>query len=109
MGDIVYDNPTVLQHLIAQIKSFYQAGKLVSAICIGPVSLAKANILSGKQVTGWVDEQGTQKNEIESAGATFTGEPVTIDGNIITANGPSAATAFGEAIKNYFSKEDSNA
>ena len=28
----------------------------------------------------------------------YTGENVTIDGNIITANGPKAAKSFGEAI-----------
>jgi len=108
MSDVIYNNPIVLQHVLAQVKAFNQAGKLVAAICISSVALSKAGIISGKQVTGWDDGQGTQKAELESAGATFTGSPVEVDGNIITANGPLAAKAFGEAIKNYFSKEVQN-
>ena len=73
LGDVIYDNPIVLQHLIAQIKSFNQAEKLVSAICISPVVLAKAGIITGKKITCWDDGKGSQKTEIESAGATFTG------------------------------------
>jgi len=106
MFDVLYNDATTTQHIVAQVKAFNTAGKLVAAICISPIVLAKAGIISGKKVTCWDDGKGTQKTELETAGATFTNESVTIDKNIITANGPPAAPEFGEAIKKYFEGEE---
>ena len=75
-------------------KKFYDTGKLTAAICVAPAILAKAGILSGKQVTAWAGV----KEDLESAGANFTGESVTVDGNVITGNGPATAKEFGEKI-----------
>jgi protease I len=36
--------------------------------------------------------------KIESKGAKYTGKSVEVDGNVITANGPTAAREFGRAI-----------
>ncbi len=77
-------------------KEFFSSGKLVCAICWASVLLAKAGILSGKKVTGW--EGG--KADLEAAGAQYTGETVTIDGNIITGNGPDGAGEFANKIVN---------
>lgn len=35
---------------------------------------------------------------VKAGGATYTGEGVTIDGKLITAEGPRSAKAFGEAL-----------
>jgi len=102
MFDVIEKDPTTTHQIVAQVKAFNTAGKLVAAICVSPVLFAKAGIVSGKKVTCWDDGKGTQKTEIETAGATFTGAPVEVDENIITANGPPAAPEFGEAIKKYF-------
>ena len=75
-------------------KKFYDADKLTTAICVAPVILAKTGILSGKQVTAWAGV----KNDLENSGAVYTGEPVTVDGKIITGSGPVAAKEFGEKI-----------
>lgn len=79
-------------HSIA--KEAHNSGKIVCAICIAPSTLANAGMLDGKKATAWSSEQ----SNLESKGATYTGESVTQDGNIITANGPTAAKAFGEKI-----------
>ena len=69
-------------------------GKVVAAICIAPITLAKAGLVEGKRVTA-----STQWNVLEKAGATVvTGTSVVRDGLIITANGPGGAREFGEAI-----------
>jgi len=69
-------------------------GKVVAAICIAPITLAKAGVLEGKRVTA-----STQWNVLEKAGATVvTKGSVVRDGLIITANGPGGAREFGEAI-----------
>lgn len=80
------------------IKNANNAGKIVAAICISPLNLAKSGILSGKQATCWTDTEKSQASELEAAGATFVDKPVVQDGNIITANGPHAAKAFGKKI-----------
>jgi len=75
-------------------KKFYEANKIVAAICIAPVILANAGILKGKRATVC----GGAENEIKNAGGIYTGKSVEIDGEIITANGPSAAEEFGKTI-----------
>lgn len=70
------------------------ADRIVAAICIAPVTLAKAGILKGKRATVWSSEAG----ELQAAGANYTGRMVERDGNIITGSGPSAAREFGEEI-----------
>lgn len=85
-----WDNPTA--HQIAQ--TTFTAGKIVGAICIAPVTLARAGLLKGKKATVWSSEKGN----IQEGGAIYTGKLVEIDGKIITANGPGAAKEFGQAI-----------
>ncbi len=68
--------------------------KIVGAICIAPVTLANAEILSGKKATVFSSE--VQK--LKDKGAECTGKDVEKDGNVITASGPQAAKAFGNAI-----------
>ena len=72
-------------------------GKVLGAICIAPTILAAAGVLKGKHATVW-DEGGEQQKFLVGHGATYTGEPVTVDGMIITANGPDAAQEFGRAL-----------
>ena len=68
--------------------------KIVGAICIAPVTLANAGILSGKKATVYSSEVQTLKDK----GAECTGKDVERDGNIITASGPQAAEEFGNTI-----------
>ncbi len=74
-----------------------EQGKKLGAICIAPTILARAGVLKGKQATVW-DSGGEQAALIESEGASYTGENVTRDGDIVTANGPPAAEEFGRVF-----------
>ena len=87
---VYFDDPKA--HELA--RKFYDQGKIVSAICIAPVILAKAGLLRNKKAT--VYPSGEQ--DIKNGGAEYTGEDVTQDGKIITANGPRAAKKFGETL-----------
>ncbi len=89
---ILFDNE-ILLNLISQ---FFGEGKLVAAICSAPTILANAGILKDKNATCFPGYE----DKLESKGAKLTYENVTIDGNIITANGPDAASEFGTAIVN---------
>lgn len=80
-------------HLIAT--TAYSQGKKIGAICIAPVILANAGVLDGKRATVF---DGTYATMLEGGGATYTGESVTVDGNIVTANGPGASSEFAQRI-----------
>ncbi|HET6498868.1 MAG TPA: DJ-1/PfpI family protein [Coriobacteriia bacterium] len=68
--------------------------RVLAAICIAPSILARAGLLRGWPATAFE----TQKADLEEHGAIWTGEPVTVSGFVITANGPEAASDFGEAV-----------
>ena len=69
-------------------------GKLVGAICLGTGILAKANLLKGKKVTGFIDT----KELVEKHGGTYTGNEVEVFERIITGEGPKASKRFGEEV-----------
>lgn len=74
-----------------------RTGRPLGAICIAPTILAKADVLDGKRATVW-DSGGEQIALLEKHGATYTGELVTVDGMIVTGNGPEAAEEFGKTL-----------
>jgi len=74
-------------------------GKILGAICISPVILAKGGVLKGKKATVWTSPLDKSPIKIlKKNGAEFVDEKVVQDGKIITANGPDAAKDFGEKI-----------
>ena len=62
------------------VKKAFSNGKLIMAICHGPQLLISAGIVRGHRITG---HPGI-KDDIENAGATYTGAGAERDGNIIT-------------------------
>jgi protease I len=93
------------EHALRAAKDAHEKGKLVAAICWSPTILAKSKILNGKKATVWLgdDPEFNMKTSqyIEKNGATYTGDDVTVDDNIITANGPRAAQKYAEAIEHW--------
>lgn len=80
-------------------KGAISQGKILAAICISPVILAKAGILEGKRATVWSSALDKEPVRIlQDHGANYQGNPVVVDGKIITGNGPAAAKEFGETI-----------
>lgn len=81
------------------IQEFNLKRKVVAAICIAPVILARSGVLKIKKATVWsslANKSGLK--EFESAGCVFCDDGVVIDGKIITADGPSRAEAFAGAV-----------
>ncbi|MBL7150143.1 MAG: DJ-1/PfpI family protein [Candidatus Pacebacteria bacterium] len=73
--------------------------KVLAAICISPVILAKAGVLEGKRATVWSSPMDKEPiRTLKDYGAVYQDAPVVIDGKIITGNGPAAAKRFTEAI-----------
>lgn len=79
-------------HKLAQ--NFYSRGKLTSAICIAPLILANAGLLTAKKATSF----SSSRENLQAKGAVFTGSGVEIDGVIVTGSGPEVAGKFGEKL-----------
>ena len=92
-----WDDP--LAHKL--IKDALALERVVAAICIAPVTLAKAGILKGRRATVFASEAA----QLKANGANYTGSGVEKDGKIITASGPAAAKDFGEEILKALSNE----
>lgn len=82
------------QDALVLAQEFKRAGKIVSAICIAPSILANAGLLISKTATAFP----SQEKNLVDRGANYTGMPVEVDGQIITAKGPEAVKEFGEAL-----------
>lgn len=74
--------------LAAHIKCFAKSGKKLAAICAAPMVFGTCGILGGKKATIYPGMEDCLK------GAEATGEAVTVDGNIITGQGPALAMEF---------------
>lgn len=91
MGATEYwDHPDA--HRIA--RHFHAAQKVTSAICLAPMTLANAGVLTQRRATMWPSELESFKTK----GVLYTGKPVEQHGHVITGNGPEAAESFGRAV-----------
>lgn len=70
--------------------------KVVAAICLGPLTLARAGVLSGRNATVFPDRPAI--TTLRNSGAIYWTKPVVRDGNIVTADGPQNAGAFGDML-----------
>lgn len=90
---VLKDNPDALRIARETVAADIPLG----AICIAPTILAAAGVLHGKKATVW-DSGGEQATFLRKHGADYTGASVTMDGLIVTANGPGAAEEFGKVF-----------
>lgn len=115
MFDLVDDKDSL--QLIAE---FYSAGKIVAAVCHGPVVLVNVRIdgkplLQGRQVTGFSNEEEEiigltstmpqlVEDEVKKNGGIYVkadkpwSEKVVVDGRLITGQNPASSAAVGRAL-----------
>lgn len=74
------------------VRFFSEKMKMVGAICLAPVVLARAGVLKGKKATYF--ESPTSFREMKAGGAVLVNQPVVTDTRLVTANGPAASKAF---------------
>jgi 4-methyl-5(b-hydroxyethyl)-thiazole monophosphate biosynthesis len=88
-------------HIKATAKSFYDAKKLVAAICAGPRFLGQAGILDHKSFTCFTG------SEIDMPRGTYLPHKKAVrDQNIITARGAGAVYEFAYEIVKYLLGEE---
>jgi protease I len=90
-------NPDFLradEKAVAFVRSFFEAGKPVAAICHGPWTLVEADVVKGRTLTSWP----TLKTDIENAGGTWVDEEVHVDSGLVTSRKPDDLPAFSEKL-----------
>lgn len=74
------------------VLSQYENGKLVAAICAAPMVLGSLGIVEGKRATCY---PGFEKY---LTGAEYTHELCTVDGNVVTGEGPAATLPYAYTL-----------
>ena len=85
--------------LMEQVKAFAEAGRPLAAICAAPTVFGHLGLLTGKTAGCYPGMEG------DLTGACVSYDPVSVDGNIITARGAGAAIPFALAILAFFEDE----
>ena len=87
-------NDKKLQELTAAMA---EAGKIVAAICLSTVVIAKSKLLAGCEATVYFLPQAIQ--ELKLGGATYVKQTLIVHDNLILAEGPPDSHRFGHAIR----------
>ena len=94
-GANLRENPEV----ISMVRYFAAEGKYVAAMCSGTLVLAEADVIKGKEVTGY-----TGYGE-KLPGAIFKEDVVVEDKNLITSQGPATVYPFAYKLVEVLGKD----
>jgi protease I len=83
---------------VSFVRSFFDAGKPVAAICHAPWTLVEADVVRGRTLTSWPSLQ----TDLRNAGASWVDEEVVIDGQLVTSRKPDDLPAFNAALVKTF-------
>jgi protease I len=77
------------------LRDAYAFGKIIAAICHGPIPLAAAGILQGKRSAGWL----ASEDSVKIMGGIYNWDwSAVIDGRVVTGRIPMDAPEFVDAI-----------
>jgi protease I len=76
------------------VKSFFDAGKPVAAICHGPWLVVEADAVRGRRVTSWP----SLRTDIRNAGGEWTDQEVVTDNGLVTSRKPADIPAFNRKM-----------
>jgi len=76
------------------VRSFFDQGKPVAAICHGPWILVEADVVNGRKVTSYTSIQTDLKN----AGANWVDHEVVVDQGLVTSRKPDDLPAFNRKM-----------
>ncbi len=82
------------QQAVEFVRSFFDAGKPVAAICHGPWMLIEAGVVKGRTLTSYPSLQTDLKN----AGAKWVDREVVVDNGLVTSRNPDDLPAFNQKL-----------
>jgi len=86
-------NPDFLradEDVVSFVRSFFEAGKPVGAICHGPWTLVEADVVRDRTLTSWP----SLETDIRNAGGNWVDEEVHVDNGLVTSRKPDDLPAF---------------
>jgi len=94
------DHLRMIPEAVEFVKSFFDAGKPVAAICHGPWMLVEAGVVKGKTVTSWP----SVKTDLRNAGAMWVDLEVVTDHGLVTSRKPDDIPAFNRKMLEEFAE-----
>ena len=82
------------ENMVAFVRSFFDQGKPVAAICHAPWVLVEAGVVRDRTVTSWP----TLQTDLRNAGAHWVDEQVVVDQGLVTSRKPDDIPAFNEKM-----------
>lgn len=76
------------ERLLKLIREFDKAEKVIAAICVSALPVAKSGVLKGRKATTY-DIGGVRREQLTEFGADVQDKSIVVDKNIITSTGPS--------------------
>ena len=77
------------ERLLNLIQEFDREEKIIAAICVSALPVAKSGVLKGRKATTYDLLDGLRRKQLADLGAEVQNESIVIDKNIITSTGPS--------------------
>ena len=84
------DEPRTNTQTVTFVRTIFDSGKPVAAICHGPWMLVGADVVRGRTLTSWP----SLKTDIRNAGGNRMDREVVRDGQLITSRKPEDIPAF---------------
>lgn len=88
------------EEAISFVKSFFEAGKPVAAICHAPQVLITAEVVEGRKLTSFQ----TVKIDLINAGAEWLDQEVVVDQGLVTSRSPKDLPAFNDKMVEEFAE-----
>lgn len=85
---------------VAFVKSFFDVGKQVAAICHGSWMVIEAGAARGRKIAAWP----SLKTDLRNAGAEYVDHEAVTDGNLVSARKPDDIPSFNRAMIDLFSR-----
>jgi protease I len=101
-------NPDALRmqsQAVSFVRSFFEAGKPVAAICHGPWTIIETGAARGHRMTSWP----SLRTDITNAGGEWVDQEVVVDGTLITSRKPDDLPAFNREVIALFSQHHAKA
>jgi protease I len=88
------------ENAVEFVRSFFEAGKPVAAICHAPWLLIEADVVRGRTVTSYP----SLKTDIRNAGGKWVDQEVVVELGLVTSRKPDDLPAFCEKLIEEFSE-----
>ena len=80
------------------VRSFFEDGKPVAAICHGAQTMIDAGVVEGRRMTSYA----AIRQDLKNAGASWVDQAVVVDNGLISSRNPDDIPAFNEAVISEF-------